>query len=98
MKFLVLNKTISQDSFLRNQLSIESYADLIVGRKNYVDYLIELVPPYYENFGKQAMKSPKLYFTDVGLVAYLLEIETLSQIDQDFLKKNYFFFFTLIIH
>ncbi|MCE2928390.1 MAG: hypothetical protein LW817_02020 [Candidatus Caenarcaniphilales bacterium] len=44
MKFLVLNKTISQDSFLRNQLSIESYADLIVGRKNYVDYLIELVP------------------------------------------------------
>jgi predicted AAA+ superfamily ATPase len=53
-------------------------------------YLIELVPPYFENFGKQAMKSPKLYFTDVGLVAYLLEIETLSQIDRDPLRGNLF--------
>jgi predicted AAA+ superfamily ATPase len=53
-------------------------------------YLIELVPPYFENFGKQAMKSPKLYFTDVGLVAYLLEIETISQIDRDPLRGNLF--------
>lgn len=53
-------------------------------------YLIELIPPYFENFGKQVVKSPKLYFTDVGLAAYLLEIESLSQIDRDPLRGNLF--------
>lgn len=53
-------------------------------------YLIELVTPYFENFGKQVVKSPKLYFTDVGLAAYLLEIESLSQVDRDPLRGNLF--------
>jgi len=53
-------------------------------------YLITLVPPYFENFGKQVIKSPKLYFTDVGLVSYLLEIETLKQIERDPLRGNLF--------
>ena len=38
-------------------------------------YLIIRLAPYYENFGKRLIKSPKIYFTDVGLVAYLLSIE-----------------------
>ena len=33
------------------------------------------VPPYYENFGKRLIKSPKLYITDSGLVCYLLGID-----------------------
>jgi predicted AAA+ superfamily ATPase len=37
---------------------------------------ILLVPPYYENFGKRLVKSPKLYFLDSGLVCHLLGIET----------------------
>jgi uncharacterized protein len=53
-------------------------------------YLIQLVSPYYENFGKQAIKSPKLYFTDVGLACYLLEIESLSQVDRDPLRGSLF--------
>lgn len=53
-------------------------------------FLIRLLPPYFENFGKQVIKSPKLYFTDVGLAAYLLEIESLSQIDRDPLRGNLF--------
>jgi len=39
-----------------------------------------LVPPYFENLGKRLVKSPKLYFYDVGLAAYLLGIETSPQI------------------
>lgn len=35
---------------------------------------ILLVPPFYENFGKRLIKSPKLYFTDSGLVCHLLGI------------------------
>jgi predicted AAA+ superfamily ATPase len=37
---------------------------------------IILAPPFFENFGKRLVKSPKLYFTDTGLVCYLLGIET----------------------
>jgi hypothetical protein len=35
-----------------------------------------LAPPFYENFGKRLMKSPKVYFTDSGLLCHLLNIET----------------------
>jgi predicted AAA+ superfamily ATPase len=37
---------------------------------------IILVPPFYENFGKRLIKSPKLYFVDSGLACHLLGIET----------------------
>ena len=43
---------------------------------------IILVAPWYENFGKRLVKTPKLYFTDCGLAASLLGIrdeETLAQ-------------------
>lgn len=33
---------------------------------------ILLVPPFYENFGKRLIKSPKLYFMDSGLAGHLL--------------------------
>lgn len=44
--------------------------------------------PYYENFGKRIIKSPKLYFTDVGLASYLLDIENLTQLRRDPLRGN----------
>lgn len=47
-----------------------------------------LVPPYYENFGKRLIKSPKLYFADTGLAAYLLGLENERQ-----LEKSTFFGF-----
>jgi predicted AAA+ superfamily ATPase len=34
-----------------------------------------LVPPYFENFGKRLVKSPKVYFTDSGLACHLLGLE-----------------------
>lgn len=46
--------------------------------------------PYFENFGKRIIKSPKLYFTDVGLASYLLEITNESQINRDPLRGNLF--------
>ncbi len=35
-------------------------------------YIIFLLQPYYENFSKRIVKTPKLYFYDVGLAAFLL--------------------------
>lgn len=37
---------------------------------------IILVPPFFENFGKRLVKSPKLYFIDSGLACHLLGIES----------------------
>ena len=34
-------------------------------------YIIFLLQPYYENFSKRIIKSPKLYFYDTGFAAYL---------------------------
>ncbi len=37
-------------------------------------YIVTLLRPYYQNFGKRLVKSPKLYFLDTGLLCYLLNI------------------------
>jgi uncharacterized protein len=37
-------------------------------------YLLILLPPYHRNFGKRLVKTPKLYFLDTGLAAWLLGI------------------------
>lgn len=37
---------------------------------------IILVPPFFENFGKRLIKSPKLYFADSGLACHLLGVES----------------------
>ena len=41
---------------------------------------ILLIPPYYENFGKRLVKTPKVYFTDSGLACHLLGIETAAEL------------------
>lgn len=46
-------------------------------------YVIFRLHPYYNNFGKRFVKSPKIYFTDIGLAVHLLDITTLSQVARD---------------
>ncbi|MEX2600169.1 MAG: ATP-binding protein [Balneolaceae bacterium] len=43
-------------------------------------FLVVILKPHHKNFNKRLIKSPKLYFTDTGLAASLLEIETPSQL------------------
>jgi predicted AAA+ superfamily ATPase len=43
---------------------------------------IILISPFYENFGKRLIKSPKLYFADSGLACYLLGIESEKMLSQ----------------
>lgn len=40
------------------------------------------VLPFFENFGKRLIKSPKLYFLDSGLLAYLLGIESEAMLNR----------------
>ena len=43
-------------------------------------YVVFLIQPFHANIRKRLIKSPKLYFYDVGLAAYLLGIEDSSQV------------------
>jgi len=43
-------------------------------------YVVFRLPPFFANLGKRLVKTPKLYFYDVGLAASLLHIETPDQV------------------
>lgn len=43
-------------------------------------YVVHLLAPYHRNFGKRLVKTPKLYFLDTGLAAWLLGIYTAEQL------------------
>ena len=49
-------------------------------------FIVFELPPYFENIRKRVIKSPKIYFNDVGLAAYLLGIETANQLYRDPLR------------
>ena len=53
-------------------------------------YIIFLLPPYYENFSKRIVKTPKLYFYDVGLVAFLLGLRQTGDLDDQTLLGSLF--------
>jgi uncharacterized protein len=43
---------------------------------------IILVPPYFENFGKRLIKSPKVYWVDSGLACHLLGIVSQAELER----------------
>jgi len=52
--------------------------------------IIFCLHPYFENFGKRLIKSPKLYFVDTGLASWLLGLETAQQLARDPLRGSLF--------
>jgi len=53
-------------------------------------FVLFRLPPWHANSGKRLIKTPKLYFHDVGLAAYLCGIEDASQITTHPLRGNFF--------
>jgi predicted AAA+ superfamily ATPase len=43
-------------------------------------YVVHLLQPHHENLGKRVVKTPKLYFHDVGLAAFLMGIQDRAQL------------------
>lgn len=43
-------------------------------------YIIIRLQPYFNNYGKRITKSPRIYFTDVGLATHLLKIERRNEL------------------
>jgi len=53
-------------------------------------YVIFILQPWHNNFSKRQIKSPKLYFYDVGLASYLLGLEKELHVSRDPLRGNLF--------
>jgi uncharacterized protein len=53
-------------------------------------YIVFLLQPWHTNISKRLIKSPKLYFHDVGLAAFLLGLENETQVSRDPLRGNLF--------
>ena len=51
-------------------------------------FIVFRLQPYYENFNKRMIKSPKLYFYELGLASYLLGLEEESQVSRDPLRGS----------
>jgi hypothetical protein len=51
-------------------------------------YVVFEVSPFFENVQKRVIKSPKIFFTDVGLGAFMLGIHTGEQVSRDPLRGN----------
>lgn len=55
-----------------------------------------LLQPYFENFNKRILKTPKLYFYDTGLACSLLGIQNREQLDTHFAKGALFENFIIV--
>ncbi|MEZ4851134.1 MAG: ATP-binding protein [Bacteroidia bacterium] len=53
-------------------------------------YIVFTLSPYFRNFNKRIIKSPKLFFYDTGLVCSLLEMNTAKDIDRYFQRGSLF--------
>lgn len=53
-------------------------------------HIVHLLPPWFTNSGKRLVKSPKLYFVDVGLACWLLGLRHPEQVERDPLRGALF--------
>ncbi len=53
-------------------------------------YIVFRLSPFYKNFGKRIVKSPKIYFYDTGILCYLLGIDKVSELETHPLIGNIF--------
>lgn len=51
-------------------------------------YVVFELSPFFENVRKRLIRSPKIFFTDVGLASFLLGIHTAEQASRDPLRGN----------
>ncbi len=58
-----------------SNVTIRNYIDLLQGT-----FMLHIVPPYISNAGKRMVKAPKVYISDSGLTACLLQLQTFEQI------------------
>lgn len=68
-----------------NYKTIESWFSIL--EASYIAYFLQ---PYYQNYGKRVIKAPKIYFYDVGLLCYLLKINSVTELESHFAYGHIF--------
>ena len=53
-------------------------------------YIIFLLQPFHTNIKKRLVKSPKIYFYDIGLAAWLCGVENIRHISNHPLRGNFY--------
>lgn len=81
---LVNTSAIANETGLSNP-TIKSWLSVLEA-----SYIIMLIQPFHENINKRMIKSPKLYFYDVGLASYLLGITDTAMMSRDPLRGALF--------
>jgi uncharacterized protein len=72
----ILNLTSLGNDCGVNHATIKSWVSVLEA-----SYIIKLLRPFYKNFNKRLIKSPKLYFLDTGLASFLLDINDETQMN-----------------
>lgn len=81
---------ITNFSSMANELSVSYHTVqswLSILETSFITFRIY---PYFKNFNKRLIKSPKIYFNDTGLVCALLGIDRPEQINTHYLKGELF--------
>jgi uncharacterized protein len=81
---------ITNFSSMANELSVSYHTVqswLSILETSFITFRIY---PYFKNFNKRVIKSPKIYFNDTGLACALLGIEKHDQINTHYLKGELF--------
>lgn len=79
----IINYTSLSNDVGVSAMTIKHWIDVLKA-----SYVVFELPPYFENIRKRVVKSPKLYFTDTGLVSFLLGIESASLAERDPLRGH----------
>ena len=58
--------------------------------------IVYLLEPYYNNIMKRAVKTPKLYFLDTGLAAYLTKWKTKEVLEAGTMSGSFFENFVIV--
>lgn len=71
----ILNYTDLANACNISVLTVKSWLSILIQ-----SYIVYELPPYYNNFSKRLIKSPKIYFYDTGLICNLLSINNKEQL------------------
>jgi hypothetical protein len=88
--------TAARTGTILNLLSLSNELDISHNTvKSWINLLeisgiIHLIQPYYANIGKRLVKTPKIYFVDVGFASWLIGIHTIEQLEHHPLKGALF--------
>ena len=79
----ILNMSSIANEVAVSQNTIREWVSLLEA-----GYIIFLLKPFYKNIKKRLVKSPKIYFYDIGLAAWLCGIENIRHIFNHPLRGN----------